>query len=159
MPDFPAGPGIDLSGVFTPDARCRALLRALRLTVELAHRGPGKPKIPPLVRAHLEQLNFAADRFSVAAGVNVQASRGCGNAECRGCGDRSCSDRKLAGLSTSQVARVLEMTPRSVLNLIYRGSLRGTRSGRGWIVDMGSVAELCWQRRRANDESDDESRA
>jgi hypothetical protein len=54
---------------------------------------------------------------------------------------------------------MLEMTPRSVLNLIYRGSLRGTRSGRGWIVDMGSVAEVCWQRRKVNGERNDESRA
>ena len=45
------------------------------------------------------------------------------------------------------------MTPRSVLNLIYRGSLRGTRSARGWIVDMGSVAELCERRRKENDET------
>ena len=44
------------------------------------------------------------------------------------------------------------MTPRSVLNLIYRGSLRGDESARGWIVDMGSVAELYEQRRTGNDE-------
>lgn len=58
-----------------------------------------------------------------------------------------------AGLGTAEAARVLEMTPRSVLNLIYRGSLRGTRSARGWIVDMGSVAELCERRRKENDET------
>ena len=81
----------------------------------------------------------------------MQASRDRGNMEFRGPGDPPCSEQKPAGIGTAEVARMLEMTPRSVLNLIYRGSLTGTRTGRGWIVDMGSVARLCEQRRKENE--------
>jgi hypothetical protein len=149
--DFPAGPGVDLSGVFTPDSRCGALWRELRQTVRLAHGAPGLPEVPPLVAAYLAQLAFAAQRHSDAASGKLQASQGIGNAEFRGSADPPPSEQKPAGLGTTQVARMLEMTPRSVLNLIYRGSLQGTRSARGWIVDMGSVAELYAQRRKENE--------
>jgi len=146
--DFPAGPGADLSGVFIPDSRCGALRRELGRMVALAHEGAGKSAIHPLVRAHLAQLRFAEDRFSAATVEKMQVSRGSGNAEFRGPGDPPLSEQKPAGLSTAEAARVLEMTPRSVLNLIYRGSLKGTRSARGWIVDMGSVAKLCERLRK-----------
>jgi hypothetical protein len=151
---FPDGPGADLSGVFIPDSRCGALRRELGRMVALAHEGAGKPEIHLLVRAHLAQLRFAEDRFSAVSVENMQAGQGNGNAEFRSRGDPRCSEKKPAGLGTAEAARVLEMTPRSVLNLIYRGSLKGTRSARGWIVDMGSVAELYAQRRK-----DSESKA
>ena len=153
MADFPAGPGVDLSGVLTPDARCGALRRELARMIKPALDAGERLEAHPLVAGHLAQLRFAEDRFSAAAVENMQVSHSNGNAEFRVPGDPRCSEDKPAGLGTAEAARVLEMTPRSVLNLIYRGSLRGTRSARGWIVDMGSVAELCERRRKENDET------
>ena len=146
--DFPAGPGVGLSGIVTPDSRCGALRRELWRMIRPAIEAGERLEDHPLVAGHLRQLRFAEDRFSASANENMQVSRGHGNAEFRGPGDPPCSEQKPAGLSTTEVARMLEMTPRSVLNLIYRGSLKGTRSARGWIVDMGSVAELYEQRRK-----------
>ena len=155
MTGFPEGPGVDLSGVLTPDSRCGRLARALGKVVRLANGLPAQLSEPEraLVDAHLRQLRFAGDRFSAAAAENMQVSQGNGNAEFRGPGDPACSESKPARCGTAEAARILEMTPRSVLNLIYRGSLQGTRSARGWIVDMGSVAELYEQRRKENEES------
>jgi len=151
---FPDGPGVDLNGVFTPDSRSGRLARALGKTVKRADGVPVQLSEPEraLVAAHLRQLWFAAGRFSAAAVENMQVSQGNGNAEFRGPGDPSCSERK-PGLDTAAAGRILEVTSRSVLNLIYRGSLKGTRTGRGWIVDAGSVAVLCEERRKENDES------
>jgi len=153
MADFPAGPGIDPSGVLTPASRCGPLLRELARMIKPALEAGQRLEDHPLVAGHLRQLRFAADRVSDAAAWNMQVSTGIGNAEFRCAADRPSSEQKTAGLGTTAVARILEMTPRSVLNLIYRGSLTGTRSARGWIVDMGSVADLCERRRKENDES------
>jgi hypothetical protein len=152
--EFPAGPGIDLSGVLTPDTRCGPLRRELKRMIKPALDAGLRLEDHPLVAGHLAQLRFAEDRLSAAVTADAQVSQGNGSAEFRSRGDLPLSGQKPAGgLGTTQVARMLEMTPRSVLNLIYRGSLKGTRSACGWIVDMGSVAELCEQRRKENDES------
>jgi hypothetical protein len=149
--DFPTGPGVDLSGVFTPDSRCGRLRRELKLMIKPALDAGMRLEDHPVVRDHLTQLRFAEDRLSAAIAADAQVSGRSGNAEFRSPGFPPCSEQKPAGLGTAEAARVLEMTPRSVLNLIYRGSLTGTRSARGWIVDMGSVAELCEQRRKENE--------
>jgi len=150
--DFPDGPGVDCSGVLTPDTRCGPLLDEFRKMLRPAiEAGLVRVEKHPLVQAHFQQLGFGRDRLSAAVTGNAQVSRSNGNAEFRGPGNPPRSEEKPAGLGTAQAARMLEMTPRSVLNLIYRGSLQGTRSARGWIVDMGSVAELCEQRRKENE--------
>jgi len=152
--DFPNGPGVDLSGVFTPDSRCGQLRRELwRMIKPAIDAGMTSIENHPAVRGHRAQLRFAEDRFSDTATADMQVSQGSGNAEFRSPGDPPCSESKPARCGTAEAARILEMTPRSVLNLIYRGSLQGTRSARGWIVDMGSVAKLYEQRRKENDES------
>jgi hypothetical protein len=148
--NFPTGPGVDLSGVFTPDSRCGRLRRELKLMIKPALDAGMRIEDHPLVAGHLAQLRFAEDRFSAAAAENMEVSQGGGNTEFRGPGDPACSERK-PRLGTADVARMLEVTPRSVLNLIYRGSLKGTRSARGWIVDAGSVARLMEQLREENE--------
>ena len=108
----------------------------------------------PLVAGHLRQLRFAEDRFSASATENMQASRGGGNAEFRSPGNPACSERKPEGLSTTQAARLMEVSARTVRNLIYRGQLESWRIRGGVLrVDTGSVTEWLEQRRKENDES------
>ena len=152
MTGFPDGPGVDLSGIFTPDSRCGRLRRELAVMIKPALDAGMRLEDHPAVRDHLAQLRFGEDRASDAAAAKMQVSQGNGNAEFREHGDPALSEEKPAnGFSTAQAARILKMTPRSVLNLIYRDSLKGVRSGRGWIVDMGSVVELDEQRRKGNE--------
>ena len=153
MTDFPDGPGVDLNGIFTPDSRCGRLRRELKQMIRPALDAGMRLEDHPAVRDHLAQLRFAEDRFSDAATADMQVRQGIGNAEFRVPGDPPCSEQKPARIGTVEAGRILEVCSRSVLNLIYRGSLEGTRTGRGWIVDAGSVAALCEERRKENDES------
>lgn len=151
MTSFPDGPGADLSGIIIPDSCCGQLRRELWRLIKPAIDAGVKLEDHPVVAGHLRQLRFAEDRLSASLAVKAQVSNGNGNAEFCESGDVPISERK-PGLSTADAGRMLEMTPRSVLNLLYRGSLTGTRSGRGWIVDMGSVADLYEARRRHNEQ-------
>ena len=44
-------------------------------------------------------------------------------------------------ITTSQAAEILEITIRAVQGLLNRGSIRGEKFGRDWIVDKDSVYE------------------
>jgi hypothetical protein len=81
MPDFPDGPGVDLSGVLTPDACCGRLRRELKRMIKPALDAGIRLEDHPLVAAHLAQLRFAEDRFSAATAGNAQVSPGRGNRE------------------------------------------------------------------------------
>jgi len=153
--DFPAGPGVDLSGVFTPGSRCGRLARALGKTVRLANGQPAQLSEPEraLVQAHLYQLSFAGERFSTAAIEDMQVKPGRGNGEFRGPADRPSSERKPdKGLSTTRAAEVLEVSARTVRNWIDRGQLEGWRI-RGGVrrVDAGSVADWISENRKESD--------
>jgi excisionase family DNA binding protein len=149
---FPAGPGIDVSGVLTPPARCGALLRALGETVRLAHGAPGQPDVPPLLAAFLAQLRCTADRLSAAAAADVQVSQGRGNGECPGPGGGPSSERKPEGLTTSRAAEIAGISARTMRNLITRGQVTAWRvRGGAYRVELGSLAEWLSADRKERD--------
>src|SRR5690242_14157143 len=120
--DFPAGPGVDLSGFFTPDSRCGRLRRELWRLIKPTLDGGLRLEDHPAVAGHLAQLRFGENRFSAASAAEVQVRQGRGNGEFPGLPDRPSSERKPdEGLSTAEAAVLLEVSARTVRNLVDRG--------------------------------------
>jgi Helix-turn-helix domain len=152
--DFPAGPGVDLSGVFNPDSRCGALARALGKTVKLAHgvTVPLSERERALVAAHLRQLLFAGERFSAAVTAGMQVSPGRGNGEFPDPGDKASSVVKPEGLSTKRAAELAGCSPRTMRNLIYRDAVKAWRVRGGALrVDIPSLAEWISENRKEDE--------
>lgn len=153
MTGFPDGPGIDLSGVFTPDTRCGRLRRELRRLIKPALDAGMRLEDHPAVAGHLAQLRFAEDRFAAVSAAEMQVRQGQGNGEFPGRLARPSSESKPdEGLSTNVVAALIEASPRTVRNLFYQGRLEGWRI-RGGVLrfDAGSVNALISQRRKESD--------